>query len=292
MTNALPNEKDVHPYLRLGWRGKTQKPTLNFAKFMTGDISIPPWANFMHEVRTWCGRTNFRFGTCGPNMIANLFISWFMYALGEQVTVTDEAIFDLYRRSGNPNFDPTTGADDNGVDNAVLLGAMLEGNQASDGSATGLDVTREDGSVQRLTIAAFGQLTGQGDQLVQQLKAATALFGGTCISVMLELAQQAQTVAHPPVWTDIPSSGDWGGHDIFGGRYTGNAGDDEHVISWLVNVGVADGFIRARSQEIFVAVPKLALADRPVAHGIDWTGLAAEFQTLTGRTLNLSSLAV
>jgi hypothetical protein len=285
---SLPNEFDVHPNYRLGWQGPTQKTTIrNFARFFTGDVTVPPWANYMHNVRAWCGRTNFKFGTCGPNMVANLFISWFMYALQEQVTVTDDAIYDLYRRAGNPNFDPATGADDNGVDNGVLLGAMLEGN----GGNPGLDVTRADGSVQRLTIAAFGQLGGSSQQLIDNLKAATALFGGACISVILEIAQQQQTVRHPPVWNDVPSSPDWGGHDIFGGRYTGQEADDEHVISWLVNVGVADGFIRARSQEIFVAVPKLALAQAPVAHGIDWSALANEFQTLTGRTLNLSGLA-
>lgn len=259
---------------------------MNFGRFMTGELVLtPPWANFMHEVRSWCGRTNFKFGTCGPNMIANLFISWFMYEFSEQVSVSDEAIFDLYRRAGNPQFDPNTGNGDNGVDNAVLMGAMLKGTTPD----AGLDVTRENGDVQRLTISAFGQLTGPNR--VDQMKAATALFGGVCISVNLEIAQQHQTVAHPPVWTDIPSSPDWGGHDIFGGRYTGREGADEHVISWLVNVAVADGFIRARSDEILVAVPTLALQSSPVAHGVDWPTLATEFQTLTGRQLDLSQLA-
>src|SRR5690348_5162334 len=152
--NALPNEYDVHPNYALGWKGPTSKQLINFSQFLTGLIQTPPWANYMHNVRAWCGRTNFRFGTCGPNMVANLLISWFIYALGEQVTVTDDAIYDLYRRAGNPNFDPNTGADDNGVDNGVLMGAMLLG-QAQD---AGLDVTRENGDVQRLTISAFGQL--------------------------------------------------------------------------------------------------------------------------------------
>ncbi len=287
MTIALPNEFDVHPYYRLGWQGPTRKPLINFNWFLIGEPVTPPWANFMHEVRAWCGRTNFHFGTCGPNMIANLFISWFMYALGEQVTVTDDAIYDLYRRAGNPQFNPATGADDNGVDNAVLMGAMLLGSS----SDAGLDVTRADGSVQRVTISVFGRLDGTGQRLVDQMKAATGLFGGACISVGLEIAQQHQTVAHPPVWTDVPSSPDWGGHDIFGGRYTGNEADDEHVISWLVNVGVADGFIRARSSEVLVAVPTLALKQAPVAKGVDWDSLATVFQNLTGRTLDLSTLA-
>lgn len=284
---SLPNQFDEHPYLKLGWRGPTSKQTINFARFMTTEPVTPLWANFMHRVRTWCGLTNFKYGTCGPNMVANLFISWFMYALGEQVTVTDDAIFDLYRRAGNPGFDPVTGAGDGGVDNAVLFGAMLDGSSPD----AGLDVTRADGSVQRLTISVFGQLTGQGDQLIQQMKTATSLFGGCCISVLLEIAQQHQTVSRPPIWTDIPSSPDWGGHDIFGGRYSGVEGDDEHVISWLVNVGVADGFIRARSQELFVAVPKLALGTAPVAENVDWPTLATVFQRMTGRNLDLGNLA-
>jgi hypothetical protein len=287
MTRRLPNEHDVHPYYRLGWQGPTRKQLIQFDKYLTAEPVTPVWANFMHNVRAWCGRTNFHFGTCGPNMIANLFVSWFMYAQGEQVTVTDDAIYDLYRRAGNPQFDPTTGNDDNGVDNAVLMGAMLLGSSAD----AGLDVTRADGNVQRVTISVFGQLSGTGQALIDQMKTATALFGGACIAVNLELAQQAQTVAHPPVWSDIPSSGTWGGHDIFGGRYTGYENDDEHVISWLVNVGVADGFIRARSSEVLCAVPTLALKQAPVAKGVQWSDLAGVFQQMTGRTLNLSTLA-
>jgi len=286
---SLPNEFDQHPTFRLGWQGPTQKRVLAMSNYFAAPDVItvaPPTADFMSEVGTWCGETNKRFGTCGPNMVANLMTMTFAYALDEQVTISDDAIYDLYRRSGNPSFNPATGQDDNGVDNAVLFGACLAGG-ASD---AGIDITRSNGSVERHTVAAYGKLTGQGPSLVQQLRIATALFGGACISVMLQIAQQHQTVASPPIWADVPSSPDWGGHDIFGGRYTGEEGADEHVISWLVDVGVADGYIRARAQELFVAIPTIALKYKPVADNVDWAALSSDFRLITGRTINLSGL--
>jgi hypothetical protein len=284
--NALPMEFNVHPSMRLGWRGPTAKTVLEFDRYLTGQIPpTPATADFMSNVGTWCGRTNFHFGTCGPNSVANLFTMWFMYALGEQITISDDAIFDLYRRSGNPYFNPATGAGDNGVDTAVMLAAMQSGPDA------GLDITRENGNIERHTVAAYGKLTGQGPMLIDQLRNSTALFGGAIIGVMLEVAQQAQTRAQPPVWTDIPSSPDWGGHDIFGGRYLGDEGDDEQVISWLVKVGISDGFIRRRAMELFVAVPKIALSYKPVADGINWSLLADDFQQLTGNTPDFGNLS-
>lgn len=283
MTSPLPNEQDVHPNFRLGWRGPTKRAVLDFAPFLTYvGLTYPASVDYMSNVQEWNGRTNRKFGTCGPNSVANLFVMWFMYALGEQVTVSDEAIYSLYRRSGNPNFSPDTGQGDGGVDTSIMLSEMQNGG--------GLDITRANGTVENHKIAVFGKLTGQGPNLVDQIRYSTALFGGVILGVMLEIAQQAQTRAQPPVWTDIPSSGNWGGHDIFGGRYTSEEADDEQVISWLVKVGISDGFLRARTMECFVAIPDIALKSKPIAEGVDWQGLADAFYSITGRPLDISQV--
>jgi hypothetical protein len=39
--------------------------------------------------------------------------------------MTQDEVFALYRLSGNPTFDPTTGDDDNGVDLQTMLEAAL-----------------------------------------------------------------------------------------------------------------------------------------------------------------------
>ena len=228
----------------------------------------------MSSVPTWNGNTNKLYGTCGPCSYANLIIMAYQYLKGEQITVTDDQIFAFYRASGNPNFDPVTDRGDNGVDNSVMLSAAQH---------VGLEVTHADGSKEFIQAVAYGTLDGSGTDLVDEIRAATALFGGVIIGVQLDVAQQGQTRANPAIWTFVPGSAIWGGHDIFGGSYTSEAGNDETVISWLKKVGVADDFEENQVQEVFVVLIPEMLNHAPILEGIDWNTLAQDFQDLTSR---------
>jgi len=182
---ASQNVNDVQGEFVTGWRGPTERPVLDFGKYLAALLpEYPITADHMSSVATWNGATNKLYGTCGPCSYANLIIMSYWYLTGELVTVTDEQIFAFYEASGNPNFNPQTHQGDNGVDNSVMLAAAQH---------TGLEITHADGSTEFIKAVAYGTLSGQN--LIEQMRAATALFGGVLIGVMLEIAQQAQSHA-------------------------------------------------------------------------------------------------
>jgi hypothetical protein len=270
---AAQSDNDVHGEMVTGWRGPTRRAVLDFGRYLTGTgPAVPPSVDDMSRVPTWNGSTNKLYGTCGPCSYANLVIMAYQYLTGEVITVTDDQIFAFYRASGNPNFNPQTDQGDDGVDNSVMLAAAQH---------TGLEVTHADGSKESIKAVAYGTISG-GDML-DQIHEATALFGGVILGVQLDVAQQNQTRATPAIWSYVPGSGIWGGHDVFGGAYTGQAGSDEQVISWLKKVGINDNFLSPQVQEVFAVIIPVMLDHAPILQGIDWPTLANDFQQLTGR---------
>src|SRR5436190_16980905 len=100
---------------------------------------------------------NDQYGDCGPVSVANYIRLVTQYLTGAEVAVSQDAVFDLYRRSGNPNFDPATDADDNGVDMQTMLEALAAGGIGGGFKPVAfakVDVTRVDEV--RAAIAIFG----------------------------------------------------------------------------------------------------------------------------------------
>src|SRR6185295_14375671 len=89
---------------------------------------------------------------------------------GTEISVTQNDVFDLYRRSGNPNFDPETGKDDNGVDMQTMLEALLKG------------------GIGGRTPLAFAKVDAHN---LDEVRAAIAYFGCVLFGVDLQVAQQA-----------------------------------------------------------------------------------------------------
>src|SRR5882762_10015824 len=117
------------PGMRLGLRpSDPDKSYLDFSRFWLGTIpSHPTSANNMASVSDWGMYGNDKFGTCGPACVSN-FIKYLTKDLtGTEVSPSLNDTYDLYKRSGNPTFNPATGAGDNGVSMAVMLGALTSG---------------------------------------------------------------------------------------------------------------------------------------------------------------------
>jgi hypothetical protein len=259
---------------KLGRRPPKNAPALRLASLLTGVVPAhPTTADHFSRVERWFLGANNLFGTCGPTSDANYIKLVFRYLLGEDVTVTDEAIFDLYRRSGNPGFNPATGEDDNGVIMQTMLEAMLSG---------GIEVVRADGTRETIKPIAFAQVNADD---LDEVRAAIAIFGGVLFGVDLEVAQQSQTDAQPPLW-DYQHSADWGGHAIVAGRYTSApSGADIDVVTWAQVVGTTDTFCRAQLGEAWVVVLPQHLANPAFQQGIDLAALRMAYQQLTGRPL-------
>jgi len=237
---------------------------------LTGVVPAhPTTVDHLGQVRGWVLGGNDRFGTCGPTSVANDAVQSWRYLLGEDVTVADADVFDLYRRSGNPGFDPATGDGDDGVDMTVMLDALVSG---------GITVTHADGKREVVKPLCYAKFNPQNPDLV---RAVVSIFGGSLFGVDLEQAQQAQTEAG--LW-DSSQSPEWGGHAILGGGYTSQkTGRDVLVVTWAEVIGTTDAFMLHQLQEAFVLVWP-ALWTHPVFQaGVDQAALAADYQAATGR---------
>lgn len=264
-----------HDRFKLGLRPPDPVRLARMLEFqLTGAVPAHPLtADHLAAVKNWNGDTNFDYGTCGPVDIANLAILTWKILLGVDITVSDDAIFALYRASGNPDFDPATDADDLGVDMTVMLDALMK---------VGIEITHADGSTEQIYPVAYGK-TATG---IDTVRAITSIFGAACLAVDLKVAQQAQTDAG--LWDYVSGSGEWGGHAICGGKYTSSAvarTADETVVTWTQPCGFTDTFWTHQGQEVYVVVWGPTYANPAFQQGIDQAAFAAAFESLTGRAL-------
>ena len=247
--------------LKLGRRPPTLGPRLHLADYLTGIVPTiptptPPSADHFSKVGTWILGRNNEFGTCGPTSVANDVLLGTTYQSAKPVRCTDDDVFDLYRRSGNPTFDPITGAGDNGVDMQTMLSAVRQGGIAGIKclAYASVDVTNLD-----------------------ELRAAQAIFGCLLYGVNLEVAQQLQT--YQQLW-DYSESAAWGGHAVLGGRYTQNP-DRSGLISWQERIDMTDAFIVHQLEECWVVIWSWTVGTQQYIEGIDQATLGQDFTGLT-----------
>lgn len=259
-------ETAIIPGMRLGIRPRDPaREVLRLRDFLTGVVPAYPAAvDYFTRVPKWRLGRNREFSTCGPTSLANLKLLVSTWLTDTPVVVTDDQIIDLYRRSGNPDFDPATGAGDNGVDMTVMLSAAIRG---------GIGGCRP---------LAFALVDGTDPA---ESWAAGSLFGGALWAADLTTAQQAQTGTG--LWDYVPGSGAWGGHAVLAaGRYTssqGAAGDRTGLISWAAPLDSTDEFVTRQVRERYVVIFEEHLGSREFLAGVDLTKLAAGFKALTGR---------
>lgn len=249
---------------KLGRRPPKRAPSLKLGPLLTGVLPpIPTSADRFSRVSKWVLGANDRFGTCGPTGVANMRLLMTTYLTGKPFYATDAQIFDLYRRSGNPLFDPDTGADDNGVDLQTMLEACTKG------GFTGV-VPPGFASVDPKNFA--------------ELRAAIAIFGGVLLGVNLETAQQTQTT-----WDHKPPYLEWGGHCVLCGRFVDDPTPDPDtldrtgVITWATEVDMTDLFIKDQLDEAWVVIWPELLQDQTFLAGVDLEALKSAYTSLTHR---------
>lgn len=269
MSSTDPVEKRVVPGRRLGRRKPDpRRPLLRLGDVLTGRVpEHGVAADHFSRISDWGLYRNSEFGDCGPCSVANSRKLTTKYLTDTEQSPSQDDVFDLYRRSGNPNFDPATDADDNGVVMADMLTAVLNG---------GI------GGTKAIAYAAVNV------KKLDEVRAAIDIFGFLLLGVNLETAQQAQTDRH--LW-DYKRSGEWGGHAVLAGSYTSaTRGGDIGVVTWGEVVGTTDNFWRRQVEEAFVLIWPEHLGSTAFRQGVDLAALALDYRTLTGRALPLPQL--
>lgn len=254
-----------HPTLKLGLRPpKPMMPTLRLGDFLTGVVpSHPVTLDYLNTTKgvTFGLYTNDTFGICGPTAVANSRRLTTAKLTGTMQVPTQADVDDLYRRSGNPRFDPKLDPldprqDDNGVNLQEMLDEVVK---------NGI------GGVKALAHASVDVSN------LDEVAAAIAIFGGVLTGVNLQEAQKAQT--NKGAWDYSPSM-PWGGHAIVHGAY-GPKG--EGLISWAKYIIATMAFLKHQLSEVRVVIWPEHLTDQGFLTGVDLRALAAAYQSLTGR---------
>lgn len=248
------------PGRKLGRRPPKHAPALMLADFLSGIVPAHPTVTDHIGSNEFGLYENDQFGDCGPVSVANLVRLVTAGLLGAEVQPSQDDVFDLYRRSGNPDFDPTTGADDNGVDMQTMLEALHVG---------GI------GGVKPL---AFAKVDVTSDA---ELDAAVSIFGGVLWGVNLLEAQQAQT--DQGEW-DYQKSPEWGGHAIVNGAFDEST-KLEDVITWALRVKTTAAFRSHQLEEAWVVIWQWNIDHPAFQEGVDVQALADAYHALTGDTL-------
>jgi hypothetical protein len=239
---------------------------------MTGVLpAIPSSVDDYSRIKKWILGGNNKYGTCGPTSLANDLLILTTYLNGVGISATDEQVFDLYRLSGNPNFDPDTDADDNGVDLQTMLEAAVKAGIA------GHDVL------------GFGSFDHTN---LDELRAAVAVFGCILIGVNLEVAQQTQTV-----WDYDPKNKEaWGGHAIAVGRFVKDptlaTKDRTACITWASIMDMTDLFLAHQLDEAWAVILPEHLHDKTFLEGVDQAALRSAYTSLTNRPFPSSPVPV
>lgn len=270
MAHAQVHEEHMKvPGRRLGRRPfDPEMPQLNLGKYLTGRVPAHPTAvDHFGRVTDWGMYGNDHFGVCGPTGVANDRKLVTRYLTDEEVSPSQQDVFDLYRLSGNPDFDPETGEDDNGVNLQVMLGAVQK---YGIGDGRG-------GKVRCLGFAAVDTHSPE------EVRAAIAIFGSVLFGVNLELAQQGQT----DTWS-YSQSPPWGGHCVMGGLYVAPVAKDDYpdvsIITWASVVQMSMQFERHQVDEAWVVIWPEHLNDKFFMDGVKLDALKSDFKALTGRT--------
>lgn len=255
---------------RLGKREPRRKAALMVSEFLTGVVpDIPESVDYFATVSGWEDGRNSEFGTCGPTAVANHRRLVSKALTGSMDSPSIDEVFDLYRRSGNPRFDPSKqwdapDQDDNGVYMQDMLDQLLA-----------------DGIGGRKPVA-FAKIAA-GD--MDTLNKAVAVFGGVILGVTLTQAQQRQTV-----WDYVSGSPAWGGHAVLAGRYSDpveEVHDRVGVVTWAYPQDTTRAFVQRQEDECWVVIWPEHLSDQTFLAGVDLAALGSAYQALTGDDLPL-----
>lgn len=241
-----------------------KRPVLRLAHYLTSGTSYPVFADYLGQVEQWDAYASATFATGGPAAVGNQRRQVTTYLTDTVHAPAIDDVFGLYRASGNPAFDPETGAGDGGVVLADMLDALLR-----DGI----------GGVHPLAYLAVDHTNPD------ELRTAISLFGSVILGVDLDVAQDDQSEAGLP-WDYVRRSQHWGGHTVLAGAYTSDVEPghiDMSVISWGERIGTTDAFAARQLQEAWVVIWPENLGTQEFADGVDMARLAADYEQLTGR---------
>lgn len=241
-------------------RGDPTRPALRLGPALTGQVPAhPASADNASRIPDWGMLGNDAAGDCGPAGVLHQRMQVTTYLTATPYIATTAEAIAFYQQCC-PEYDPATGAGDDGV----VLQDML-------------DVAAHV-AVEGVAPVAYARVDHTN---LDEVRAAIALFGSVLFGVDLDNAQQTQQV-----WDYVPGTGDWGGHCVLGVAYTdAPSGADVGVVTWGEVVATTDAFLAHQLQEAWAVIWPEHLGSAEFVAGVDLTVFAADFEAITGRPL-------
>lgn len=251
--------------LKFGRRSPKNAPALHLGVYLTGVVPAHPVAvdNFAALNGGWQMLGNDSVGDCVAVTAANVR-RLMTHLAGHETYPTLDQVIQFYKTQ-NPNF-PTQ---DDGMDVQTALGTLeKDGDKHFDG----------------VKAVCFAKVDHTDPD---QVKAALAIFGYVWTGINVQAAQMDQFNAGQP-WDYVPGSAPDGGHSVITGGYgpgAGVLGGDERFITWAVETSFTDAYWSNCVEESWIVIWPEHLSSEAFLAGVDQATLAADYSSLTGRSL-------
>jgi hypothetical protein len=262
---------------KYGRRPPKRAPALKFGSFQSGQAPAhPPTEDYLAQLSGWQMLGNDVAGDCNAVTWANMR-RLVTAALATECYPTQAQVWQFYQTQ-NPGFDPGGTSATNGPGSQDDQGMDIQ---------TGLEYLHAAGGPDGVKVVAFATVD---HTKISEVKAALAIFGGLWLGIhVLDANQQQFAGGH--AWTDVAGSPIDGGHAILGGGYTSA---DIKFITWAQETRFARSFWNGTVQgqplveEAWAVIWPEHLGTRAFEQGVDQAQLAADYQALTGKPLEIA----
>ncbi|MGA7192128.1 MAG: hypothetical protein WBW94_00755 [Anaerolineales bacterium] len=246
---------------KFGRKPPKNAPALMLASFLTGITPPhPATEDYLSRLTNWQMLGNDQYGDCVAVTWANMRRLVTATLATENYPTLDQVIA-LYKTQ-NPNF-PTQ---DDGMDIQTCLEYL--------NSSGGPDGTK---------VVAFAKVDFTN---LDEVKAALAIFGCLWIGINVQQANVTEFDDGQP-WDYVSGSPVEGGHSVIGGGYAATTADDVRFITWAQETGFTDNFWSKQVEEAWAVIWPEQLGTTEFEQGINLTQLAADYQALTGKVLQI-----
>jgi hypothetical protein len=261
--------------LMFGRRPPKNAPALRFGRFLSPRLlSHPREEDYLGALTNWQLLGNDVAGDCNAVTWANTR-RLVTATLTTEYYPTQAQVWQFYQTQ-NPGFDPAGTSETNGPGSSHDQGMDVQ---------TGLEYLHHTGGPDGVKAVAFAKVDHTS---MNEVKAALAIFGCLWLGIQVLKANDEEFKAGKP-WTDAPGSPIEGGHAILGGGYS----TDIKFITWATETkfelsfwnGVVDG--KPLVEEAWAVIWPEDLGTKSFEEGVDRALLAADYQALTRRVLDL-----
>jgi hypothetical protein len=251
------------------------KPAIELAHILTSAVPPHPAStDYLASLRDWQVLGNDVAGDCVAVTWAN--IRRLVTATLSTASYPSLAEVWTFYETQNPAFNPASKTEGPGsfADDGMLIQAALS------------DLVYN-GGPDGVRAVAFARVNHADPA---EVKAAIALFGSVWTGLNVLAANDAQFAAGQP-WSYVPGSPLAGRHSVVTAGYgrpgPGPLGGDERFITWGQETSFTDDFWSHQVEEAWVVVWPEQLHSREFLAGVSLSALAADYQRLTGRVLEI-----